>query len=392
MTLISTINRLENRLSQAFSSSTWLYKILLISIIISTLSAFPRYDYIYEFQNLRKGPHGAWGILCMRSANLMDSSILADGDSHTRKLTFRLVLPILLKLFHQNVWYVVVLQTLLGTFMMYLIAKIIYQLTSNKLTTFYFTLATTSIYFGISAFWELGGFGDSFAYGMLIIAMYYRNPIIIFGAITIASWTDERGFIAGGYVLFWWLCRSSIETKMGIKDILNNIFSKQTFAIIASWIGYILLRVWLTKYYNLDVDTHQIGGFMLGPEHSSSIGLGLWTSLEGFWIFILLTGIIMIGNWNEMRIVFWGYSCLIIFLCLTSCMVSDINRSISYGYPLILLGMVFLTKYLTKKELHYFTALIAVICLIHPLLMTFGSNLVVWAYPLPYQMIIFFFR
>lgn len=392
MSLVSTITKIENRLLLAFSSSSWLHKILLICIFISTLSAFPRYDYVYEFQNLHKNSHGAWGVLCLRATNLMDMSLIEAGDSHTRKLTFRLILPILLKLFHQNVWLIVIFQGLLGSFMMYLIAKIVYQLTSNKLTTFYFTLATSSIYFGISAFWELGGFGDSIAYAMLIVAMYYRNPLIIFFAISIASWTDERGFIAGGYIIFWWLCKNSINTKMEFKELFKQLFSKQTLAIVMAWACYIAVRIWLIKKYHIVVDTHQIGGFMLGPEHSSSIGLGLWSSIEAFWVLILVTGFIMIGNWREMRFIFAGYVFSILFLCLTSCMVSDINRSISYGYPLILISMLIMNKYISRRELHYFTAFLSLICLIHPLLLTFGSNKVVWAYPLPYQVLIFFFR
>lgn len=238
----------------------------------------------------------------------------------------------------------------------------------------------------------MGGFGDSFAYGMLIIAMYYRNPIVIFSALSIASWTDERGFIAGGYVLFWWLFRNTIQKNVAMKYAYKSIFSMQTFAIVAAWISYIVLRLWLINNYRLTIDTSQVGAFMISPEQSSSIGLGLWTSFEGFWILILATGVIMLGNWGEMKVMFCGYTILFVFLCFTSCMVSDINRSISYGYPLILCSMLTLNIFLTRKELHYLVAFIALICVIHPLLMTFGANRVLWAYPLPFQIILFLFR
>jgi hypothetical protein len=272
------------------------------------------------------------------------------------------------------------------------LAKIVYRITANKLSTLYFTLATTHIYFGIAAFWELGGFGDSIAYSMIIIAMFYRNPFIIFSAISIAAWTDERGFIAGGYILLWWIWRNTFEKQKAIKEAYTEILTTQTMSIVSCWFCYIALRLWLTQTFHLTLDTRQIGAFMLSPDESSSIGLGLWASLEGFWLLIAITIITLIANWNRTKLSLFAYMGLLLFLIITSCMVSDINRSISYGFPVVLCSLILLQNFLSKRELHYILAGIATICVAHPLLMTFGSNKVTWAYPLPFQVIIFLFR
>ncbi len=392
MNFKTIILKTETSILKFLESNFWIEKVVLLCILLAIIGAFPRYDYIYAYQNLHRELHGAWYILQCRSEHLMDTHVLTQGDSHIGKLTFRLVLPILLGFFHKNIWGIVVVQAVLGTFSLWLLAKLIYKITDDKLSTFYFTLATTHIYFGIAAFWELGGFGDSIAYAMIIIAMFYRNPFIIFSAISIASWTDERGFIAGGYILLWWIWRNTFEKQKAIREAYTEILSTQTLSIVSCWCCYIAIRLWLTQTFHLTLDTRQIGAFMLSPSESSSIGLGLWASLEGFWLFIGITTITLIANWKQTKLSLFIYIGILIFLILTSCMVSDINRSISYGFSIVLCSLILLKNFLSKRELHYILAGIATICVAHPLLMTFGSNKVTWAYPLPFQVLIFLCR
>jgi hypothetical protein len=239
----------------------WLMKVTLMAVIAALFMSFPGYDIM-----LRGEYPSGWGAVLQKVANpFLDMSLHYGEGSHDSKLTFRLTVPILAHSLHLGIKGLIGLQFVAGVLSLCLSGWVAYQISSDRKTGLFTALLVAGTYAGTTAFVELRGIFDGVAIFFLLLAMGFRNPWIIGFAVFLASWTDERGFIAAFFVIIFHV----ISNESGNLKDLRNFIHPRPLAVIMGVLGYLISRVILAYYFHLTTS------FLW--EH------GLHLKVDGYW-------------------------------------------------------------------------------------------------------------
>jgi hypothetical protein len=265
------------------------------------------------------------------------------------------------------------LEILFGIATVYLFIKAVLVITKNKVMTVILTLAFSSTSICKNPFNDIVGFFDGIALFFLIIPFVFSNPIAIFCSIFTAAWIDERSLIASSLIFIWIL----ISKNKHLKTI-------QISALFAAWIVYLLTRFFLIYHFHLITHTGAVGlGMLLNQLNNAP--LGIWTGLEGFWMIVILSFIVLLKqNKKIIACLFMAGIVLIVFVALS---VSDITRSMIYLFPSIFIALSIIKEVESDKNLIYIATFVLLLCMLFPQLIVGGYNTVNWQYPLPLQML-----
>ncbi|UHG90680.1 hypothetical protein [Spirosoma oryzicola] len=254
---------------------------------------------------------------------------------HQANMRLRLFLPVLWSFFH-SILAIYLLQVALGIAQMYMILRLVYRHTQDRLQAFYFTAGFSGLYAGAAYYLDVYAYGDAFGYAFLIAALFFRRPFFIASAIFLAAWVDERTLFNASYiVLYHWLALYRPDREQPILFRVKKP-TPQALAVIAGGVVYMAVRVYLSKHYHIAMS---IGGpslFFHVREAIRSFGIRLYSGFESFWLLIVS----MIGT----LIYYKKYILLAMILPLlavttfTMLMAGDFTRTISYGFPIIFLS------------------------------------------------------
>ncbi len=360
--------KLESRIDQLLAHSNWRWKVTGISVLFVFLSFFNNISPLKGFSNfyedafVKKGEFFLYQVTKDRSENLTEHRIYKEPASNNR--VFRLTLPLLVKILHVRHVSIFLygLQLVLGVLMFYLLSGFIYRLTSDKTSTLLACVSIACIYFGASFFIEFGGYGDFYSYFFLFLALYFRFPVLVFSNIVAASWCDERAVLASTLVFtYWWLEKTCRDKTYQLKFLPNQQMLAVGFAILS----YFVIRFYLVDSLGMEA-TYKDGEFteqLLGSL--PSYGFKMTWILEGFWIALLLSFIIL---FSEKKYLILGLILLAsVGMIISGFTTYDSTRSGTFVFPMIFISIIIINNQLTQREMRVVLLLIALLCFLHPL-------------------------
>lgn len=355
-----------NKIEKFTSRKNWQLELTILIPIIVLFFSFPSYERLFT-ENMVN-----WNALFQQAAHPFENANY-DPVSHQAKMTFRLFVPLLVRLFHLNVIGVILLEILFGIATVYLFIKAILKITKDKVTAVILTLAFSSTAICKNPFNDIVGFFDGIALFFLAIPIVFTNPIAIFCAVFSAAWIDERSLIASTLIFIWILITKNNHSK-----------TTQIIALFTAWIAYVLTRFFLIHYFHLVTHTGAVGLDILLNQLNNA-PLGIWTGLEGFWLLVILSFIVLLKQDKKAIASLFLVGISVIILVALS--VSDITRSMIYLFPSIFLALSIISSVENEKNLRYIATFVLLLCMLLPQLTVGGYNLVNWQFPLPLQML-----
>ncbi|TDB60875.1 hypothetical protein [Arundinibacter roseus] len=358
-------------------SKYWLWQLTGICTLLSWFLAVPPYTVGLTSD--------AWAFVQIQAADLLHPHHL-EVYIRRENMIMRWMLPFVYTLTGRSVIGVLVLQAVLGFIFLYLSSREVFRVTQDKVLTTFFALAFANIFVFSWFLIDLAGYGDSFGYFFLLMAMLFRNPVLIFISMQGAFFTDERGVIASAYVVLWWvvqyLFKKTASERSSLVTIFQSAFTPQVLAILAAMAAYVPFRSFIMNNYFPDHAYTTIGTPVLFADlHRWGLGNSLWTSFEGMWLLMGAAVLVLYKTRNY----WYAAACAFGFLILlvTGLLVHDVDRAFGYGFPFILIANRVLSYYVPRHEHRKLMFIIALICLISPMCYTLGYNKIIWAEPLP---------
>lgn len=344
------------------------FNFLTLSFFICVFTLFfstPPFDTLIE--------GSTWDALFQQIKNPFNV-IQAPSWSHNSKLTFRLFPVFLGKLFFLNVKGFIFLQYITGFLIIYLSQRLFFRVVGDKYKSFLLTLSFSFIYAGKMSFLEFRGIFDSFALLLLILSIYSRNLIIIYFAILLSAFTDERALITSGFVFIYYF------------SFQASFKNKQLVSIVLAWISYFLFRYLLVFVYGFKTNTGGISTSILAINFEL-FPFTLFSSLEGFWFLLVL---ILIYLYRQNIFIFYLNLLMIVVFLVPCYLVFDVTRSLSYLSILIFTSISFIHN----KKLDFFSlsncSIILILSFIFPTYVIAG-NQISWIKPILFEFTFRFF-
>lgn len=373
---------LGRRIESQLASEYWLWKLVAFAVIVSLFLAFPPYSLLLGHLSEHGMKLDAWVFIQNQSQDLLHPKDM-DFDVRRENMIFRWVLPILSFLTGHNIIIIVLLQSILGVFFIYNVGQWIYALSKDKITTSLFVISIANIFVCTWTFADIYGYGDGFAFFFLLVALLKRNPVIIFIALQIAFFTDERAVIAGGYLLLFHMLITAYELKdFRFVTLLKNMFLGNNTWVWVAWIFYFAVRFYVGVKYFPNHSYSTLGTPVLFADaHRYGLGSSLWTAFEGMWLLMggAILALCLTKRYNLLLVVSVGF----IVLIATGIYVHDIDRALSYGFPFLLMAIYVLFQTVSLRSIRLILFFTAAVCVIHPMVYYMGYNRILWMEPLP---------
>ncbi|OSZ82322.1 hypothetical protein CAP35_03380 [Chitinophagaceae bacterium IBVUCB1] len=349
-------------------SKYWMLWSALLLSCVALFFAFPSYGSLNPDD---------WAELFSKAAQPLVNSNAGDG-SHDAKLSFRLLVPMLVRLLHLGIGGVLVIAALAGIANFYLVIAISHKVLQNRQQAFFVGLCTAFIYVGKCAFTELRGtIFDSIAIFFLLAALYANNVLIRWLLLLAGAWCDERALIASSLVWVYFFVKNN---QRGIK----GFFIIDAMGIYAAWVCYFAMRWWLTTTYGLKTDTDGTGiGVLL--NQINNIPIGTWSALEGLWLLVFAAMLLLYKQKQLMQLALLIAASGIVLLAGLS--VLDITRSVAYVLPAIFICLLIMSRYYSKANIDRILWFALLLCFAYPAYYTGGKSSIWWTYPLPLQLL-----
>lgn len=372
---------LLGRLESALSGRYWLWKLTFFSVALSLFLAFPPYHLLWNHLN-GTGHLDAWIFIEKQGNNLLSPGDIG-ADARRENMIFRWTLPLLSFLTGHNLPLILLLQAVLGVWFIYWIGKYISSLTGDKITTALSVLSVSHIFVGVWHFAEVHGYGDGIGYFSILAAMLLPGLPASFLLFLAACFTDERAVLAGGYIILWNVVRTAYKTdRFDLKSLFLSTFLHRNSIIWLAWVVYFSARLYVRAHYFADHVYSTLGSPVLFENaHRNGLGSSIWGVFEGTWLLLLSAGLVI---WLSKK--YWlGLMLLAGFtvLLISGIYVHDIDRSLSYGFPFLLISLFILHQTTSPPTLHLLLFFTAVVCIIHPQLFYMGYNKILWLEPFP---------
>lgn len=355
------------------SSKYWKIKIIVFSVFLSLFFASPAYDLFFI------GEGSKYWSEVMKQIDDPFQPRDYDPDSHASKLAFRLTPPLIAHFLGLNIVGCLIMQFIAFATLFYFVLQLTYKITQDTVATTLLIWAFAFIYPGNVLCSDMRGIFDVVAFCLLAICMFSRNSYVITLSSFFASFTDERALIASSLIFLWFLLRDTNFNCLRLKSFYRT--NKSVFALLLSWLMYYIARTLLSYFFHLRISK---GGTDLFLKQINILPFGIWTGLEGFWLIILLSFIIIVNKhkWFFLLVYITSLS-IISFVALS---VYDITRSMAYIFPSIFVSLYMIRQYESKLFIRYCSLIVFLICLF-PTYYIGDKIFTNTSYPLPMRLI-----
>jgi hypothetical protein len=357
-----------HRAQNWFSDGRWAVRLTLVCVGLSLFFAFPTYSQI---------DNQSWAVIQQRATDLFVQERYTPLD-RGYVFTFRLTFPLIGAFLGGSTLGYLLIQGLAGIGILYVTARLADQITHDRSSTILITAAVSLSYAGSSAFVEVRGNADSLALLFLLVAMLARRWPIVLVAILLAAFSDERAIFSASFV---WLYRG-IHASNYSSESFNMRLVTNSWAVIAGLAIHLLLRVWLSRQFHL-TDPLFIAADTYITDQFNNLPVGLWTGLEGLWIFV---GVALVILW---RLREWAlliiYLLLLLGMTVVAISVIDVTRSMIYLLPAGFVGLRVASK-LKVDEFRTLATWCFFLALAWPGYYVGGNHSIWWQYPLLIQL------
>jgi hypothetical protein len=318
--LANLYSKLEGFVSWFTNRKYWKLYLALICSAYCILSNVAQYKVL---------AHGeARGIAVWNRINRqIDHPFTADTsnnpESHEARLTFRLTPPLIGKMLPtDNMLHrmtgLFVIQNICGLLFFYLLILFAEANFNNRLFSFLLPWCFAVLYVGKTFFGDMIFFFDGLAYLFLLISICSRNPLLVFGSLFLAFYTDERALIGSGFVMLFHVLQTQ-RGKPGKPAIIS---------IVAAIFIYFATRLFMQTQLGMmtpsgdinltNTTTHTYFGFVI---------LGVFTTFKSFWLIFILGLFYIKGFWPRSI-----YTITLLTVIVGGISVMDFSRSIAYGF------------------------------------------------------------
>lgn len=301
---------------------------------------------------------------------------------HTSKMVHRLFPPLLGKLcvdcsLKGIMYFMVLMEYLSGFLFFYFFSKLLRRI-ATPTVAFLLTLSVCFTFLGKLFFWDAP---DGFALLGLLLAMYTRRIDVLFLALCMAFWTDERAIVASGLVFMWhgMINRSSPDRPVVFRDIFR--FNKYQLAILFTILFHFTVRLMLAHLYDMPPTVtfsqaiSEMKFVLIGHRTIEIIPMVTFSTFEAWWLILILSTAAI--NRLVDRGVFALYVLCFAGSLLVSYMVDDITRSIVYAFPAVLTSLRWLVVLLPEAQLRRYLTFIFVFNVFYP---TYYLHHYVWPF------------
>ncbi|MBS1772601.1 MAG: hypothetical protein JST82_07065 [Bacteroidetes bacterium] len=364
------VHTIANRWIEGITSQkNWIWVSALLLTALAFFFAFPSYGSLDATE---------WQPLFDKADHLFANSNYHEG-THAAKLTFRMVLPAIVHFLHLSITGVLILLGIAGILNFYLVVRIANNILHDKREAFIIGLCTAFIYTGRCSFTELRGtMFDGLAMFFLLCALNTRINLLLSLFIFFAAWTDERALVASLLLWVFYVVKND-HKRMGLR-----LFTSQALWIYVAWIAYAACRYFLSYYYGMYPDNKGVGLSVL-LNQINNIPLGVWSALEGLWILVLWSMILLYRDKRYFELLKYVGVCALILVIGLS--VVDITRSVMYIFPAVFVALLTIHKYADKTTFNRLLWIALILCFVYPAYYTGGKSSNWWTYPLPLQML-----
>jgi hypothetical protein len=247
--------------------------------------------------------------------------------THMDKTAFRISIPVLGRLFHTGAASYLIMNYVAGFLFFPMLVVVANRVFGDRITAVYTTFAFALTWAG-SHFFDDPDLGDGFAWFWLLASIYFNQAGLIFAAVIIASFADERALIGSAAAVLYFLVRMRQPNRIDITAL------KAISSIVAAWIVYFAIR----GYMIFDL------GFRTGTMYFDP-GF-IWFNLarfrvafpvfQGLWIWLPIG---LLALWLRRSIIETiGFAGLIVLMLAVAIIVYDLDRSVGYMLLLLLVG------------------------------------------------------
>ncbi|KQS27953.1 hypothetical protein ASG33_16260 [Dyadobacter sp. Leaf189] len=322
------------------------HKLVFIVFVFVFLTTFPKYVELLSDPNLAK----TYSYYFKKIADPLQPTNELSTDTHGSKVVFRLTVPLIGKSLGLDVeksgsnmmWLYIIQSALLYPFI-YILVHVCLRF-ADQISSWTFVWACACTYLCKAFFWDYDFWFDGYAYFFILSAIYFRNPLLIFMALQLAFWTDERAVIAlPGIVLFHLLQLNNFNIPGPKMELLKQLFKPQIYVCVLAIIAYGLARMLLTVQFDLHTPLGKNEGVSpaLIPFQIENRFLGVFLSFEGLWILFFCALYIISRRNNAIFLTSLG---IIIVQIIVAYSVYDITRSLIYAFPMMLVSFAIYFK------------------------------------------------
>ena len=332
---------------------------ILLSLNSGFLTILFKQFYLDVFQ--KKSQEGFfWQAIVDQGSHLFDQSQSQFFKDHLSSRKFRIVIPILSKLFHLSPIKLFFLQILAGLLFANLLLKYLTELLKDKFLAFLALLAIENTYIGASFFINFYGHMDGFTYLFLLLALiFFHKPILASIFLQLSFWSDERSLFAALPILLISCFLHGHQLKSIISRIVELLINYLIYLILYLYIGYSFK---IGPIYSPDSSNfnNHIQNVM---DLINWFGFKLFDALESFWIIILMAFYFLVSktSYQFEKLIFILYFGCIMAINL---LVADTSRSLGFAFLLILYSLLILSEKLERgflKEILYVVAIISIL-------------------------------
>lgn len=298
-----------------------------------------------------------------------------DPKSHFSKRTFRLFMPVLARLFGINEPCLLFVQYAFGILFFFVLAKLSFLYTEDKAITFLFVVGFCGIYVGKSFFLDYWAFFDGTAFFFLLLALYFKNPVLLFLCLFAAYWTDERAIVASWGVFVFHL---SVSPLLETQEKPFSIVNVQTLSWISSLFLYSVLRLFLAYSFCLKIGIDGIGLIWAVQHYYKFIPLALFMFLESYWVWIALGICYLVSQRNRKLLLICFLLCIgLVAQIVVALSVGDMVRSGAYLLvPCITCFILVALLAPNKKKIKEIAIIVFFLAFLIPTVSNFGKRLI----------------
>ena len=345
-------NWLVSQTEQFTSGKFWWLKIFLLCLLFSIL-----FSGGLDF-GLRDSARYPEGYFKKIEHPLLDAPKIYGLNSHESALNFRLTVPVLLYLAGiHNHWSLPILTILAICSILLTSCIIAHRITGDRVCACFIALNVSATY--------VGSFGLIFCYDAIAIAQlalvglpglaWWCRGMLVFTA----SFTDERAFVASTLLLV-----GSFFFSGNQQSFSARIHNPSFLAIAGGMLAYGLARLALMKFVGLSSPTQGAGPGAL-VSNLTLLHPGVWFSLEGGWLFFLLTVGVLFAHRQFLTVT------ILVLVSLGylgfAFMIGDLLRSTVYIFPLLFICLKVVRQNETLPTYRIF-------CLLAFLISALGGN------------------
>ncbi len=368
--------RVLSFLERCSKRKIWPLLVFVIAIGISFFCWLPNYQLVTDFIQSPYGEAKTWWLQHpfkpvpveqFFPLNERHLGYNAGIASHLDKMTFRAFLPLLNQVAPFGLWTLVVASHIANLIILWLSYWIVAQTTRDKVSGALTSWAVASCYAGQYGFQD-HFLGDVVAVSLLVMAMFSRRSFFVTPLIFLACLTDERAVFTTPLILIFHFLRDLDfhQTEYNPPTLLKGL-RRKALPFIIGILSYVLIRQSISILTGVQTGTTMLFEPDILRSHLyEDFPLRFFKVFEFLWLILFL----FLAEFSSRVSTYRGLRLLLIgaFLLATfpAMIVWDLDRSLFYLLPMILISICFLPVSFSLRRLI--------------LLMTFTANLA-WLYP-----------